>query len=300
MRLLVSGSHGLIGSVLVPSFLKSGHHVIRLVRARDRASEREILWDPIAGRSEAKALEGLDAAVHLAGESIAIGRWTAQQKTRIRESRVRGTRVLCEALARLSARPRVLVVASAIGYYGSRGDAALTEESPPGAGFLADLCQAWEQAVEPADQCGIRVVNARLGIVLSPTGGALGAMLPPFRLGLGGRLGSGRHYMSWVALDDVVGAIHHVLRTETLRGPVNVVAPHPVTNREFTRTLGRVIRRPAHVPVPACALRFILGELADDALLASARVVPEKLQASRYAFRFPELEPALRHLLQPG
>lgn len=242
-------------------------------------------------------MEARDAFVHLAGENIAAGRWTRARKARIRDSRVKVTRRLCESLAGLSQPPKVLVSASAVGYYGDRGEEVLTEESPAGMGFLSEVCRGWEAACEPAVQKGIRVVNLRTGMVLSAAGGVLPRMLLPFRMGLGGRIGSGRQFMSWIDLDDLVGVIFHALTCDTLAGPVNAVAPNPVINLEFTRTLGRVLRRPTFFCVPAWALRLALGEMADELLLASARVAPARLAASGYVFRYPELEGALRHVL---
>ncbi|MFQ5915907.1 MAG: TIGR01777 family oxidoreductase, partial [Nitrospinota bacterium] len=239
----------------------------------------------------------MDAAVHLSGENIGEGRWTAAKKAAIRDSRVKSTRLLAETLARLEQPPRVFVCASAVGYYGDRGEEVLREESPLGSGFLPDLSLEWESAAEPAVQKGIRVVHLRNGIVLSPKGGALAKMLPPFKLGLGGKLGSGRQYVSWISLDDMVGVIRHALERESLSGPVNAVAPNPVTNAEFTQTLGRVLSRPTVFQVPAFTLRLAFGEMADAALLASARVEPARLLASGYSFRHPELEGALRHIL---
>ena len=255
------------------------------------------MWDPDKGIVDTAQLGPTDAVIHLAGESLAEGRWTESRKRRLRESRVQGTRVLCEAMVQLPQPPKVIVCASAIGYYGNRGDELLTENSGAGAGFLAQLCQQWEAAAQPAVQRGIRVVNLRFGIVLSPAGGALAKMLLPFQLGLGGPLGNGRQYMSWIAMDDVLGAIYHVLLIPNLQGPVNAVAPTPVTNRELTKTLGRVLCRPTLFPAPAGILRLVLGELADEALLASARVTPARLQATGYSFRYPTLEGAFRHLL---
>jgi uncharacterized protein (TIGR01777 family) len=297
MHVLVSGSTGLVGSALVPFLTTGGHQVTRLVRSAPRSGAKEVPWDPARGRVPTPGLEGVDAVVHLAGENIASGRWTAEKKARIRDSRVQGTRLLCEALAELAEPPKVLVSASAIGYYGDCGDRVLREDSPPGDDFLAEVCRGWEDATQPARQRGIRVVNLRFGIVLSPAGGALSKMLTPFKLGLGGVIGSGEQYMSWIALDDVVGAIHHALVTETLQGPVNAVAPQPVTNREFTRTLGRVLGRPTLFPMPAFAARTIFGEMADALLLASTRVDATRLRETDYAFRFADLESALRHLL---
>jgi uncharacterized protein (TIGR01777 family) len=297
MRVLVTGSSGLVGSALVPFLNSGGHRVTRLVRSKPRAAEAYALWDPEAGTIDASSLEGLDAVVHLAGESIAAGRWTAARKARILESRVKGTNLLTGTLAGLSQPPKVLVSASAVGFYGDRGDEVLREESPSGSGFLAEVCRQWEAATAPAAQVGIRVVHLRFGMILSAKGGALQRLLLPFRFGLGGRLGSGRQFMSWVALDDIVGAIHHALTTEELQGPVNAVSPTAVRNAEFTRTLGRVLRRPAVFPLPAFAARLAFGQMADELLLASQRVEPARLLASSYQFRFPELEAALKHLL---
>lgn len=297
MKVLLSGSSGLVGSALVPFLTSGGHQVVRLVRSQPRAEGSEVRWDPEAGDIDAAGLKGLDAAVHLAGESIAAGRWTAAKKARILESRVKGTRLIAEALAGLEQPPKVLVSASAIGYYGDRGEETLREESGSGSAFLSEVCRQWEAATEPATAAGIRVVNLRFGIILSLAGGALPRLLTPFRLGVGGRLGSGRQFMSWIAIDDVIGVILHALTTEALRGPVNAVVPQPVTNREFTKTLGRVLGRPTLFPLPAFAARLALGEMADELLLASQRVESARLTASGYQFRFPDLESALRHLL---
>ena len=295
MRILVTGATGLVGLGLVAR-LAPAHQVLRLTRA-PRASS-DIAWDPATGALDRRALEGLDAVVHLAGESIAGRRWNAAHKRRVRDSRVAGTRLLCEALASLARPPHALVASSAVGYYGDRGDEALSEESPPGEGFLGRVAREWEEASEPAARRGIRVVRLRTGIVLARRGGALPAMLPLFRLGLGGPLGSGRQWMSWIALDDLTGAIAHCLAHDGLSGAVNATAPGAVIQREFARTLGRVLRRPALVPAPAVALRLVLGgEMADELLLASQRVEPRRLLATGYAFRFPALEPALRHVL---
>ncbi|MBI2875849.1 MAG: TIGR01777 family protein [Candidatus Tectomicrobia bacterium] len=295
MQIAVSGSSGLVGSALVPFLRTSGHRVIRLVRRAP--SETDILWNPAEGVKDLSQLEGVDAVVHLAGENIAAGRWTPERKAEIRHSRVEGTQKLCESLAQLSQPPRVLVSASAIGFYGNRGSETLREESPPGRDFLAQVCVAWEAATEPASRAGVRVVQPRFGMILSPAGGALQRMLTPFKLGVGGRIGSGTQFMSWIALDDAIGAIEHAIRTESLQGPVNAVAPHPVTNAEFTQVLARVLSRPAFLPLPAFAARLALGEMADALLLSSARVIPARLQESGYPFQYPELEGALRHLL---
>lgn len=295
---VVSGASGLIGSALVPLLTTGGHRVTRLVRGASSAGlGHAVAWDPGAQHLDLAALEGVDAVVHLAGEPVARARWTDAVKARIRASRVDGTRLLCETLVRLARPPRVLVSASAIGFYGDRGDARCDERAAPGRGFLAEVSRAWEEATEPARRAGIRVVLLRIGVVLTPRGGALASLLPAFRLGAGGVVGSGTQWVSWVGIDDVLGAIHHAIASEALAGPVNLVAPWPVSNRELSATLARVLRRPAVVPVPAAAVRVLLGELADEAVLASTRVVPEKLLASGYAFRTPDLEATLRHVL---
>lgn len=293
---LVTGASGLIGSALVPFLTTGGHRVVRLVRG-DAAGADVARWDPTRGTIDSAAIDGLETVVHLAGEPIAAARWTDAVRARIRDSRIAGTRLLCETLAGLARPPRVLVSASAIGLYGDRGDTPCDETSAPGTGFLADVCRDWELATEPARRAGIRVVLLRVGVVLSPTGGALRQLLPLFKLGAGGVVGGGRQWMSWIGVDDVLGAIHHALDADGLAGPVNAVAPQPVTNREFTRTLARVLRRPAVIPVPAGAVRAALGELADEAVLASTRALPAALGASGYAFRNPGLEETLRHLL---
>ncbi len=296
----VTGSTGLVGAALTVALARGGHRVVRLVRsgtATQAPGEHTVRWDPDRGTIDAAGLEGVDAVVHLAGESIASGRWTAAKRRRIRDSRVGATRVLAEALAGLERPPATLVAASAVGYYGDRGDEVLREESPPGGGFLADVCREWEAAAAPAARRGLRVVHMRIGMVLAATGGALAALLPPFRLGLGGPVGSGRQWMSWISLDDLVRAILHALATASLAGPINAVAPAPVTNREFARTLGRVLRRPAVLPLPAGAARLLLGRMADELLLASARVVPARLEAAGFTFGDATLERALRRLL---
>jgi len=300
LRVAVTGASGLIGRALVPFLTTGGHDVVRMVRGRTR--DHGVRWDYETGRIDTDGLEGMDAVVHLAGENIGA-RWTRERRRRILESRVIGTRFVAEALARLRRRPRVLVSASAVGIYGNRGDELLTEASPTRTGtedFLTETGRDWEAATEPARAAGIRTVTPRFGIVLTPAGGALGRMLPAFRLGLGGPLGSGRQWMSWVAIDDVVGAIHHALMSESLEGAVNATAPNPVTGREFAATLGRVLARPALLPVPAPALRLVFGEMADVALLSSTRAMPARLQESGYEFRYPELERALRFVLGRG
>jgi len=298
MKILVTGSTGLIGSTLAQHLSGEGHTVIRLLRARARPGEKGILWDIQMGTLDPQPLEGLDAVVHLAGENIAAGRWTLTRKAIIRDSRVKGTRLLSETLGRLTQPPKVLVCASAMGYYGDRGDELLTEDSASGSGFLAELCREWEAASEPAAARGIRVVHLRIGLVLSAEGGALKQMLPPFKLGVGGRLGNGKQYMSWIALDDLVGVIEHALTHDTLVGPVNAASPNPVTNLEFTKTLGRVLGRPTVFPVPSLAVRLLFGEMGDALLLSSARLEPVRLAASGFVFRYPQLEDALRCLLR--
>ncbi|MDP9387851.1 MAG: TIGR01777 family oxidoreductase [Actinomycetota bacterium] len=296
MDVVISGSHGFVGSALVPALAAGGHRVRRLVRGT--ATGDDVAWDPAAGTIDAEGLEGADAVVHLAGAGIGDRRWTAAQKERIRDSRVRGTGTLATALAGLRRPPAVLVSGSAIGWYGDRGDEVLTEESTGGTGFLAGVCQAWEGATAPAADAGVRVVHIRTGVVQSPAGGALNRQLPLFRLGLGGPLGSGRQWSSWVSLDDEVGAIAHALTTGSLRGPVNVTAPEPVTNAELAKAIGRALRRPAVLPVPRFALTLVLGrELVTDMVLASQRVLPTRLLASGYRFRHPQVHAAMADLL---
>ena len=298
MTIALTGATGLIGSALRLLLESGGHRVVALRRAAASGDAGgDPRWDPATGGLSPGALDGVDAVAHLAGENVAGGRWTASRKARIRGSRVDGTRRLAETIAGLERRPATLVAASAIGYYGDRGDERVDESSAPGEGFLPDVCRAWEEAAAPARAAGVRVVHLRIGIVLTPAGGALRQMLPPFRFGLGGPIGSGRQYMSWVTLDDVLGGVLHVLRTADLDGPVNMVAPEPATNAEFTRTLGRVLRRPAVLPLPAVGARLAFGEMADALLLASARVEPTRLQESGFAFGYPALEGALRHVL---
>jgi len=297
MRVAITGSTGLVGSGVVTVLSAAGHEVVRIVRRAPAPGEKAVRWNPEKGEIDAAGLEGIDAVVHLAGENIASGRWTVARKAVLRDSRVDGTRLLGDALARLDRPPKTLVCASAIGYYGDRGEDLLTEECPPGSGFLPDLCREWEAAPEAAVRKGIRVVTLRIGVVLTPRGGALSRMLPPFRAGLGGVIGNGGQYVSWIALDDLLGIVLHALQSGELRGPVNAVAPGPVTNRELTEALGKILSRPTFLPVPAFALRLAMGEMADALLLASTRVAPRRLEETGYRFRFPELSGALRHLL---
>ncbi len=296
MKILVSGSTGLVGVALAAALREKEHEIVSLVR-RPATGTGEVAWDPTGETLDGAAVEGMDAAIHLAGENVAARRWTAEQKAKIRDSRVQGTYLIASTLAKLKEPPRTLICASAIGYYGDRGDEVLKETSESGTDYLSDVCRKWEAAAKPAADAGIRVVLLRYGVILSPKGGALAKMLPPFRLGAGGKIGNGQQYMSWISLDDAVGATLHALSTESLSGPVNVVAPHPVTNTEFTKTLGRVLYRPTVLPMPGFAARLAFGEMADGLLLASQHVEPSKLVESGYGFRHANLEEALRHLL---
>lgn len=293
----VTGASGLVGSRLREEIDTRGDRILQLVRRKPTSYEQQVQWDPAAGTISAERLEGVDAVVHLAGENIAGGRWTDDLKRRIRDSRVKGTTFLSETLAGLEKRPEVLVCASAIGFYGDRGTRELDETAESGTGFLPDVCREWEAACEPARQAGIRVVNLRIGVVMAKEGGALEKMLLPFKMGVGGVVGSGQQYWSWVGIEDVVGSILHAIDTKSLVGPVNAVAPDAVTNREFTKTLGRVLSRPTVLPLPAFAAKIVLGQMANDLLLASTRVVPKRLEESGYAFRQPNLETALRGIL---
>lgn len=297
MKILISGASGLIGTALVSALRVQGHNVARLVRTRSAASAGDIAWDPMAATIDVAAMEGLDAAVHLSGASIAQGRWTPARKAVIRSSRIDTTRVLVDALASLRQKPRVFVSASAIGCYGDRGDEILTESSTIGTDFLALAVRDWEAEASRAEISGIRTVMLRFGVILSGGAGALPQMLMPFKFGLGGRLGSGKQWMSWIALEDAVGIVCSAMANENLAGPLNAVAPNPLTNAEFTRVAAVVLHRPAIFAAPAFALRIGLGEMADALLLASQRVVPERLLAAGYAFRFPEFESALRSVL---
>ncbi len=296
----VSGAGGLVGSALSSFLSTGGHRVVPMVRRKPAPGAEQILWDPAAGRIDVSGLEGVDAVVHLAGENIAGGRWTQSRKARIVDSRVAGTRLIAETVAGLDRRPKALVAASAVGFYGNRGDEELDEGSAAGQGFLPETCKRWEAALEPAERAGIRVVRLRIGMVLSARGGALPRMATPFRWCLGGRIGSGRQFMSWISIDDLIGVVHHALLDDTLSGVVNAVAPAPVRNAEFTRVLGRVLGRPTPFPVPATAIRLLLGELGQALLLDGARVSPARVQGTDFRFRHPTLEGALRFELGRG
>ena len=296
MKIAVSGSTGLIGSALIPVLASQGHETVRLVRQRAVAGERAVGWDPERGTIDRAGLEGSDAVIHLAGESV-VGRWTLAKKQRIRDSRVQGTRLVSDTIAGLARPPKVLLAASAIGYYGDRGEEELTEQSAPGEDFLAHVARDWEAATASAARAGIRVANMRFGVVLARAGGALATMLPAFRLGLGGPVGSGDQYFSWIVLDDVIRGIIHLLATSAFVGPVNITAPHPVTNRDFAKALGNVLGRPAVMPVPRFALRLAFGTEAADVLQNSQRVVPARLLASGFRFSYDVVGPGLRHLL---
>jgi len=294
-KILVSGVSGPIGTVLLPSFKAREFDVVRLMRGA-AIGEDQIPWDPLKPIAPER-VSGFDAVVHLAGESI-VGRWSAAKKAKIRDSRVVGTKNLAEALARAKEKPQVFVCSSAIGYYGNRGDEVLKEGSAPGTGFLADVCGEWEAATRSATDAGIRTVQIRTGVVLSPRGGALGKMLTPFKLGVGGRVGDGHQWMSWIDVQDMVGAIHHILKSDLLRGPVNLVAPRPVTNAEFTKTLGSVLGRPTLFPMPASIVKLAFGEMGETVLLGSQKVEPAQLVGSGYPFRFSDLRASLENLLK--
>src|SRR5437660_4564328 len=292
MKILVAGASGLVRSALIQALKFEGAEINRLARSSPKANEVE--WHPNHGQIDAARLEGFDAIINLAGESIAEGRWTDEKKRKIRDSRVNGTHLLSEAIAKLATRPRVFLCASATGFYGDRDDEILDETSDSGGGFLANVCRDWEGATESAAKAGVRVVNLRFGPILAREGGMLGKMLTPFKLGMGGKVGSGKQYISWVAIDDAVGAIKLALTNESIHGPLNVVSPHPVTNEEFTRTLGEVLSRPTVMSIPAFAARLAFGEMADEMLLVSQRVVPKKLNNAGFRFEYPVLEVAFR------
>src|SRR6185503_18854165 len=292
MKTAIAGSSGLIGSALIPSMEEDGAEVSRLVRDSPKAGEIE--WHPNQDAIEPDKLEGFAAIINLAGENVAEGRWTDEKKRKIHDSRVHGTHLISEAIARLKAKPQVFLCASATGIYGDRPDETLDEHSESGGGFLAGVCREWEKATEPASQAGVRVVNLRLGPVLAPHGGMMEKMLTPFKMGLGGKIGSGKQYISWVSIDDVVAAMKLALRDESIRGPLNVVSPNPVTNEQFTKALGDVLSRPTVMAMPAFAARLAFGEMADEMLLTSQKVLPKRLQDAGFKFECPSLENALR------
>lgn len=297
MQIMISGSTGLIGSAVSADLKSAGHRITRLIRDESRQNEHTILWDPESGLiRDPEKLSDMDAVIHFAGSPI-FGRWTQRKKSEIRDSRVRGTETLAKAVAAAERKPSVFLSTSGINYYGDRGEEVSTEQTHATDDFLAGVCKDWEAATAPADEAGVRVVSMRMGMVLSPKGGALKVMLRPFQLGLGGRLGSGTQFMSWISIQDVCGIIRHLITNESISGPVNLVSPAPVTNLEFTKTLGRVLSRPTIFPVPAFMVRLILGEMGEALLLASQRVIPARLQQSGYSFVHAELEDALRELL---
>jgi len=298
MEIAIAGSTGLVGSELVKVLRSQGHKVRRLVRSENEVGADNVLWHPRQGIRDIQRLESVDAFVNLSGESIAGGRWTASRKKEIYRSRVEGTRILVDRIGRLEKKPSVFINASAIGFYGDRRDETLTEQSPNGEGFLAELCKAWESEAMRAREKGMRAVTPRFGLILSPRGGALAKMLPVFKLGAGGKIGNGKQWMSWISIDDVVQGLIHLTEKADLSGPVNFVSPNPVQNEAFTKVLARVLRRPAIFPVPAAALKLMLGEMAEELLLAGQRVVPRELQKSGFQFTHPDLESALRAVLK--
>lgn len=297
LTVAITGASGLIGSNLADFLTTGGHRVIRVVRDSRKLTDDAILWNPATGEIDVEGLRAADAVVHLAGSSIANGRWTPARKRSIKQSRVKGTELIARTLATMSGGPRVLLSGSAIGLYGDRGAERIDEKALPGKGFLAEVCRAWEGATKPAERAGVRVATLRFGVALSPAGGALGQMLFPFKMGAGGRLGSGKQYLSWIDNDDLIGAIHHVLMTDSIRGPVNITSPHPVTNSTFTAALGRALGRPTVVPVPSLAVKALFGELGTEALLWGQRVMPEKLTESGFEFFYEGVEESMRFQL---
>lgn len=297
MKVAITGASGMVGSALQRKLRAEGHEVVSYGRSASAKQSGKYVWDPDAGTIDRAGLEGAGAVINLAGENIAAKRWSAEQKEKIRASRVKGTTLLSNTIAGLTQKPEVLVSASAIGFYGDRGDEELTENSAPGRGFLAEVCQEWERSTKAAEAAGVRVVHARLGVVLSKDGGALQKMLPIFQLGGGGIIGSGKQYMSWITLDDVVNAIIFAMTTKSVSGAVNLVAPNSVRNSEFTQALGHALHRPVVMPLPAFAAKIIMGEMADELLLSSARVDPLALEGNKFAFEYPNLDGALLHTL---
>ena len=292
MKTAIAGASGLVGSALIPVLERDGHEITRLVRNAPKAGEIE--WHPNQDVLKANDFEGFDVIINLAGENIAGGRWTDDQKRKIRDSRVNGTHLLSEAISKLARKPKVFVCASATGIYGDRGDETLDEQSESGGGFLAGVCREWEKASEPASKAGVRVVNLRFGPILAREGGMLSKLLTPFKMGMGGKVGSGKQFISWVALEDAVRVVKFAIDDETIRGPLNVVSPNPVTNEEFTKTLGHVLNRPTALAMPAFAARLAFGEMADEMLLTSQHVIPKRLTHGGFQFELPELEGAMR------
>ena len=292
MKIAIAGASGLIGSALIPILQSDGNQITRLVRSSPKAGEIE--WHPNQDEVSSRSLEGFDVIINLAGENIAGGRWTDELKRKIRDSRVNGTHLLSEAIAKMSSKPKVFICASATGIYGDRDDEVLDEQSESGGGFLAGVCREWEMATQPASKAGVRVVNLRFGPILAREGGMLSKLLTPFKMGMGGKVGSGKQYISWVALDDAVNAIKLAVDKETVHGPLNVVSPNPVTNEEFTKTLGHVLNRPTALAMPAFAVRLAFGEMADEMLLASQKVIPKKLTSAGFQFQHPQLEAAMK------
>ena len=295
MKVAIAGASGLVGSALIPVLKTMGAQITRFVRTKPNAGEIE--WHPNQDEVSPHTLAGFDTVINLAGENIAAGRWSDDQKRRIRNSRVNGTHLLSEAIAKLSPKPNVFLCASATGIYGDRDDETLDEQSDSGSGFLAGVCREWEKATEPAVKAGVRVVNLRFGPILAKEGGMLAKLLTPFKMGMGGKVGSGRQFISWVGIDDAIQAVRLALEDASIRGPLNIVSPQPVTNEEFTKTLGHVLNRPTALAMPAFAARLAFGEMADEMLLASQKVIPKKLLNAGYKFRHPELEQTLRELL---
>lgn len=298
MKILIAGASGFIGEELIPFLIQAGHEVKKLVRKGSRVPFDGIRWDPEKGLFNEAEIEGFDAIINLAGDNISKGRWTEKKKKAILESRIKATRTLASAILRIKKPPQVFINASAVGYYGSRGDTLLTEDSPSGTGFLAHVCEEWEAAARPIASKNVRLVYTRFGAILSPKGGALAKMLTPFKLGLGGIIGSGDQYMSWITLDEVLGVIYYILKTDSLDGPVNVVSPNPVTNHTFTKTLGKVLSRPTILSMPATIARLAFGEMADELLLSSQRASSAKLVNSGYQFCQPDLERSLQQMLR--
>jgi len=297
LNILISGASGLLGSSLIPFLRTGGHHVMQLVRRPPNKEKGEIRWDPASGIMDLDNSDDIDAVIHLSGENIGEGHWRPEKKKRIIDSRVQSTRLIAEAISKMKNPPRVFLSASAIGFYGNRGDILVDESATVGNDFISDVCRMWEESTDVAAQAGIRTASLRIGIVLSPRGGALSKLLLPFTLGIGGKIATGRQYMSWISIDDTIGAIHHALFEEKISGPVNLVSPNPATNKEFTLKLAKVLARPAYFTVPKFAIETVFGEMGRETILSSTRVKPSVLSETGYAFRHPDLEGALRHLL---